>query len=198
MSLLQVDSLAFWPQTALTLADFVTKIGILVAGAWAFYQFYVNSRTRAVEAVLKIEEEFREVSKTFLEFEYLVLYDARIRPVLKAANEKNSPIDQSYDKKLWQIDRALRFLFMCCELSQTIVLGRDVVEKSYYYYIGLLRTKKLTEMPELEEYVCFNFPRLRDWIDKNEEKLQEFKPTTNCEDKILARKKAKDAPAPSN
>lgn len=158
-------------------ANIATALGVVFAAI----QFRHNSQLKATETLLKIEEEFRCVSGTFAEFEDEELYK-KIDHILRKALDKGQLTDDEH-KKLVQVDRALRFLYLCSVINESLGTDRlpfeehGVVPLAYYYYIGILIPDDFPR-DNLVEYVKTYYRRLDKWVTNHSALLKTFRPAS--------------------
>jgi hypothetical protein len=145
-------------------------------GGWGLYQYFKSTRLKAAETLLKMEEEFRNVLPTYEEIENLPSYQNLIRPVLHTQG-KNS-LDGPGLTKLTQIDRCLRFLYLCSVLNDTLRVDRALgveggaLRSAYYYYIGIILREEGVHRPELLAYTDRYYPRLTEWVQRHAPELR--------------------------
>jgi hypothetical protein len=169
----------FWPDNLKDWVDILTKavatVFAIAGGAWGLYQYFKGTQLKAAESLLKAEEEFRKVLPTFEEIEDLPTYRTNIKPVLDARREGR--LDTKSLSKLTEIDRALRFLFLCSVLNETLRADRvfgakeGALHKAYYYYYGIMLDVEKARRPEFDLYTKRYYPRLTEWVRKHESDL---------------------------
>jgi hypothetical protein len=159
--------------------DVFTTLFVVFGGGWALYQYVLGTRLKAAETLLKVEEEFRNVFQTYEAIEDSASYQKLIKPVLDA--ERKNTLDDKGLEKLGQIDRCLRFLYLCSVLNDTLRVDRifgvkvGVLRSAYYYYIAILLSDERKQRPELLDYTDLYYPRLTEWVHKNEAELRNFR-----------------------
>jgi hypothetical protein len=121
-----------------------------------------------------MEDEFRAVFQTFEKLEIPLAYEREIAPVLQAENRGEVPSDQAL-KMLIEIDRSLRFLYLCAVLDG-ILKGKagQALRGAYYHYIAILLPEQKSARPELLTYTTKYYPRLTAWIERHAKKLRKL------------------------
>jgi hypothetical protein len=170
--------MTFFPDDFKTWVDVVTKIVTvffgLGGGLWALVQYVAAGRIRAAETLLKMEDEFRAVFQTFEKLEIPLAYEREIAPVLQAENRGEVPSDQAL-KMLIDIDRSLRFLYLCVVLDGTLKGNAGhALRGAYYHYIAILLPEQKSARPELLTYSTKYYPRLTAWIEIHAAELRKL------------------------
>jgi hypothetical protein len=198
----------FWPHDLDGWVDVVTKsltsLFAIVAGGWALRQYVRSTRLRAAEILLKVEEEFRIVLPTFGAIEHRPTYESVIKPVLKVENEKRKgtvgaelKIDAEAVKKLAELDRCFRFLYLCSVLNDALHVDRALrlkagaLHRAYYHYFSMLLPDERRDRPDLLAYTDYYYPLLTKWIREHQGGLSDFR-----SDRLMARETRGDAQAP--
>jgi hypothetical protein len=170
---------SYWPDTLASQVDVFSKIitvtfGI-IGGIWVYLQYREATRLRAADTLLKVEEEFRHVLPFFERIEALSAYESQIAPVISGYLAKRRP-DEADLQILGELDRMLRFLYLCSVLDHTL-RGESgtALQKAYYYYLGMLLPEQLSDRPELLAYTRGEYPRLTRWIADHRSKLLAFR-----------------------
>src|SRR6476660_7488281 len=73
--------------------------------------------------------------------------------------------------KILELDRCLRFFFICTVL-QSLEIEQKAVIRAYYFYLNVLR--HTTERHELSVYLKSSYPRLSKWLTINTPALDEY------------------------
>lgn len=167
------ETMAHWGEAAEGLGALLTFVAIVVGGIVGLSRYKTQVRVSAAEMLLKLENEFRTVAPVCLEIELPHLYEARLQPLLKKLNLKGNLTDEE-TKKTVELDRCLRFFFICVVL-QSLKIEQKAVVKAYYFYLDLLQPK--TERHDLSVYLKESYPRLSDWLTRNAPSLQEYRET---------------------
>lgn len=164
--------MSFWPSNLTDWVDVVTKVlatlFAVIGGGWGLYQYFKSSRLRAAETLLKMEEEFRNVCPIYEVIEDVPSYQKLIRPVLIA--EREGKLDDDGLKKLTQLDRCLRFLYLCSVLNEALRVDRTLgvkggaLSRAYYFYIAILLPEHMQDRPELSAYTQLYYPLLTAWV----------------------------------
>jgi hypothetical protein len=169
-----------WSVNLVEWTDVITKgLGTLFtigAAVWVLFQYIGTTRVRAAEMLLKIEEEFRAVFPTYEAIEIPTTYERIIKPILEA--ERQQTMTDQQVAKLAQIDRCLRFLYLCSVLNDTLGVDRavrvrnGVIRAAYYHYIAILLPKNRTLRPELHDFTTSYYPRLTRWVHEHADQLE--------------------------
>ena len=173
----------FWPTNLKDWVDVVstvlTTLFAIGAGCWALWQYLEGTRLKAAETLLKVEEEFRNILPTYAEIEDVPSYQRAVLPVLVA--EAAGKLDANGLKKLAEIDRCLRFLYLCSLLNKTLGVDRVVglkdgaIYSAYYYYIGILLPQEDQKRPDLLAYTDKYYRTLTAWFHENEAELRQIR-----------------------
>lgn len=165
----------FYPTNLKDWVDVITKalatLFALIGGGWGLYQYFRSTKIRAAETLLKLEEEFRNVFSTYEEIEDIESYKSIVKPVLDAQLE--GKLGEADLKKLTQIDRCLRFLYLCSVLNEVLGVDRALgvkggaLHRAYYYYLGILLPEEREQRPELLAYTDSYYPKLTMWIRRH-------------------------------
>lgn len=163
----------FWPSKLSEWVDVVTRVGAILGAAWALYTYYRGLRYKAADVLLKMEEEFRAVLPTYELIENQENYRETIEPVVvKAVNDER--LEEGEVKTLVNIDRCLRFFFLCSVLNKSLAVDVGVLSRAYYYYIGIL-ARRDRERTALLTYIRTFYPSLQDWIKRNKRRLEKYR-----------------------
>ncbi len=171
----------FWPDTPAELQALSTWVDIavklaaaifaVVGGGWGLKQYFDTSRLRAAESLLKMEEEFRFVFRTFERLEIPTAYTQQIAPILEAEQQGTVPTQPALET-LIELDRALRFLYLCVVLDGTLKGNAgNALRRAYYHYIEILSPDATPPRPALLAYTSRYYPRLTAWIRENKGEL---------------------------
>lgn len=176
----------------------------VVGGALALIEYRKGLSLKAAEILLEVEAEFREVAPTFDLMEDEDRYDQVLRPVLlkslanyalpegatrdeqENAKKKrytcvNAPADEAPPLTDLQfatqkeLDRALRFLYLCAVLHADLRAERGALARAYYQWLRTIMNP--TDRPELACYVARYFPRTLEWLVESHEWIREHVPT---------------------
>jgi hypothetical protein len=178
----------FYPVSLVDWVDIVAKaIAVLFAvigGGWGLYQYFKSTRVKAAEMLLKVEEEFRNIFPTYAAIDDVPSYRNVIRPVLQA--ESAGTLDAAGLKKLTELDRCLRFLYLCSLLNEALGVDHALgvkggaLRRAYYHYLGILLHDESGETrPELLAYTGRYYPRLTNWVQKHSGELVEARKKTS-------------------
>lgn len=181
--------MSFWPNSLTNWVDVVTKglatLFAVIGGGWGLYQYFNSTRLRAAETLLRMEEEFRNVFPIFEEIENITSYQKLVKPVLDA--EAKGKLDDAGLKKLTQLDRGLRFLYLCSVLNEALRVDRvpgvkeGVLSRAYYHYIGILLPEKRASRPELLRYTDCCYPLLTRWVGDHTRELRAAQPRSRVD-----------------
>jgi len=186
--------MSFYPDNLKDWVDIFTKalatlLG-LFGGGWGLYEYFRNTRLRAAETILKMEKEFRNIAPIYEEIDDAASYQRLIKPILDA--ERQGKLDDAGLQKLTQLDRCLRFLYLCSVLNEalrvdrTLGLKEGALQRAYYYYIGtLLPEESHASRPELFAYTRRYYPLLTGWVDKHKSDLIAARQQTTTANKPL-------------
>jgi len=155
----------------------VTALLALVGGFWGLYQYFQATRLRATEVLLKVEEEFRHVLPVYAQLEDGDAYERSIKPLLKAVADKR--LNDESLARLVVLDRALRFLYFCSLLNDSLRADRALgvkggaLQRAYYHYIALLLPENCPE--DLLRYTRREYPRLTKWVKDHASELKQIR-----------------------
>lgn len=120
---------------------------------------------------MKMEEEFREVAHTSLLIETSCSYTEIIKPVIIKALG-NHDLRESDLELLREIDRLLRFFYLCTVLHTDLRIEQAIIARSYYFHAKLLLDDSVR--PELANYVRKNYKRLTEWLVQNNPSFESY------------------------
>lgn len=153
-----------WLANARAASAIVTALAVLVGGVVGLRRYRHGLKIKAGELLLEMEREFRAVLPTFFEIELLFTYRRKYAPTL-AKNLRRADLSDSQIERLKEIDRCLRFFYLCTVLHTDLRIEQAILARSYYWYVRLLVDGTLR--PELEEYVEANYRRLSQWVHEH-------------------------------
>lgn len=168
------NSKSVWPETLVEWAGLISAAAIVAGGIWALRSYREAQRLKASEILLSMEQEFRMVLPTFELIENPGVYDARIKPVLRSAMAKAALTDVEI-KSLSDLDRCLRFLFLCSVLNRDLAVEHDALMRAYYHYVSVIAEMTSAQPPDddLAKYIKDFYPSLCRWIDDNQQLLED-------------------------
>jgi hypothetical protein len=162
---------AFWPETLVEWAGLVSALAILAAGIWALKSYREAQRLKASEILLSMEQEFRIVLPTYELIENPGVYETRVKPLLKKTMDALDLTDAEI-KSLSDLDRCLRFLFLCSVLNRDLAVEHNALMRAYYHYVSEIAKLTSTEPPnDLANYIKLFYPSLCSWIEANRQLL---------------------------
>lgn len=166
--------LNLWLRAITSAASVLTVLGVIVGGAVGLRRYRHGLKIKAGELLLQMEQEFRSVAPTCLRWETLSSYRTQIKPVLDKNNAGQAMTDQEF-ALLADLDRCLRFFYLCTVLHTDLKIERAVVARSYYWYASLLLDT--TKRPELAEYVRAHYRRLHEWLLRHQGCFKHYRDT---------------------
>jgi hypothetical protein len=182
--------LAIEAQSIGTISALITVFAVIVGGRFALTRYRRDVRLRAAELLLKMEEEYRQILPTCIDFEHTARYKRVLVPVLQERNEGSLDSDNSVCVLL-RLDRCLRFFFLCTVLNADLKVEETVIARAYYYYLAYLA--HASERVELQNYVKNEYPRLNTWIERHRVALEEYRQSGKW-DPVLIKAKPKNGP----
>lgn len=156
-----------------TLSAILTVLALVIGGGFALKRYRREVRLRAADLLLKMEDEYRIVLPTCLEFEYIPRYQQSIVPLLKKIEDH--PLNASDVNSLAALDRCLRFFFLCTVLTSDLKVEETAIARAYYYYLSLLAEPKKRE--ELKQYITRNYKRLDTWMKRHKVCMERYRET---------------------
>lgn len=87
-------------QTVGTLSAALTVLALVVGGGFALARYHRELRLRAADLLLKMEEEYRIIVRTCLDFEFLDRYQEILVPVLKKVESRTMQAPETL--RCWQ------------------------------------------------------------------------------------------------
>jgi hypothetical protein len=164
------EEFGHWGDAVAGLSALLTFLAILIGGIVGLKRYRRQIKLRAAEMMLKMESEFRHVAPVCLQIELPNFYESKWDPLLKKLNTNGHLTDDEATKVL-ELDRCLRFFFICTVL-QSLEIEQKAVIRAYYFYLNLLRHS--TERHELSVYLKSSYPRLSRWLTINTPALDEY------------------------
>lgn len=167
------NSKAFWPETLVEWAGLLSAAAIVAAGIWALRSYREAQRLKASEILLSMEQEFRIVLPTYELIENPGVYATRIKPLLQKAMA-GSDLTDAEIKSVSDLDRCLRFLFLCSVLNRDLAVEHNALMRAYYHYVSVVAKMTSAQPPnDLAKYIKDFYPRLCSWIDANQQLLED-------------------------
>jgi hypothetical protein len=150
---------AKWPELATKWRDFITVVALVLGGLWALRTFRRNNHINAAELVLDLEEKYGKHKAMMLAIEQLGTYQKDYSAVLEEAMNDNAILAPKTLEKIEEIDKMLRFFYICYRVKR---LGVDagMVDHMCAYYLPILASPK---RPELRAYIKKYFPTVYFW-----------------------------------
>ena len=170
-----VSPKSFWPETFTEWAGITSAVAIILGGIWAVHTYRRGQRLKAAETLLGMEQEFRVIIPTYELIENPGVYPTKVKPIVQAALQ-GATLSDDQVKTLAELDRCLRFLFLCSVLSKDLAVEQHALIRAYCYYVSLLA--KVTDKSvqnnvweDLSRYLNEFYPRLCKWIDEYRQPL---------------------------
>jgi hypothetical protein len=161
-------------QTLGTLSAVLTVLALIVGGVFALARYRREVRLHAADLLLKMEEEYRTIVRTCLDFEFLDRYQRIIVPVLKSV--ESGTMQGSEDiEMLARLDRCLRFFFLCTVLNADLKVEETAIARAYYYYVCVLAEPG--KRCELQMYIAKYYARLNAWMKRHQRCMDEYRKT---------------------
>lgn len=174
---------SFWPQTLADCAQVASGVAVLLGGYLALRTYRHGQRLKAAEILMQMEEEFRVTLPAYELIDDMRAYRKELEPVLNRLYEK-ADLEDGDVPALSDLDRCLRFLFLCAVLNKDLGVEGNALLRSYYYYAGLLAQisdpdaaeddetrERAREMQHLAWYLKKFYPRLCKWVKANRKNL---------------------------
>jgi len=161
-------------QTVGTLSAAITAFAIIVGGAFALRRYRREVRLRAADLLLKMEEEYRNIVRTCLDFEFLDRYEQIIVPLLNKVESGTMKCPADIEM-LARLDRCLRFFFLCTVLNADLKVEETAIARAYYYYVCILAERE--KRRELQTYIAKCYVRLNAWMQRHQRCLDEYRKT---------------------
>ena len=152
----------------------VAVIGALVGGIVGLTRYRTRLKISAAELMLKMEEEFREVLPTVVLWEQRQYYDDRVAGVLRKCCEGERLVDEEVELMI-QLDRSLRFFYLCTVLQNDLKIEQGIITRSHYYYFAILDDRE--NRPDLDRYLSRYLPRLNEWLIRHRPALAHYRTT---------------------
>lgn len=150
----------FWPTTLADVIAIITGLFVVVGGIIGLRRYYNGLRLQGADILLRVEEEFRQVIGTYNLIEDAKRYSAVVDPVLRKVLA-DEPLRETEFAVLKDIDRCIRFFYLCSVLNKDLAIDEEALARAYYHYTrGLLAERR----PALRAYVDEYYPRLYQWI----------------------------------
>lgn len=161
-------------QTLGTLSALVTVLALMVGAGFALQRYHREVRLHAADLLLKMEEEYRIVVRTCLDFEFIDRYQQTIVPVLKKVESGTMQASEDIDM-LAKLDRCLRFFFLCTVLNADLKVEETAIARAYYYYVCVLAEPG--KRAELQRYIRDYFARLDAWMKRHQRCMDNYRKT---------------------
>lgn len=161
-------------QTLGTLSAALTVLALIVGGVFALARYRRELRLRAADLLLKMEEEYRIIVRTCLDFEFLDRYEEILAPVLKKVESGTMRAPEDIEV-LARLDRCLRFFFLCTVLNADLKVEETAIARAYYYYVCVLAESG--KRCELQQYVAKYYARLNAWMKRHRRCMDEYRKT---------------------
>jgi hypothetical protein len=172
-----VSSKSFWPETFAEWLGTVSALAIIGGGIWALRTYREGQRVKAAEMLLNMEQEFRVILPTYELIENPGVYNDKIVPMLREVM-KGSSLKEEHIKLLGELDRCLRFLFLCSVLNQDLAVEHNALIRAYHHYVGILAELadvNNTKNVDLAQYIAKFYPTLCRWTTNNRALLASYR-----------------------
>ena len=167
-----------------TASAVVTILALIVGGAIGLQRYRRDLRLKAADLVLRMEAEYREVLPICLILETLPRYEQILKPVLDKEASGGELVGSELEL-IRQLDRCLRFFFVCTLLHADLKVEETAIARAYYYYVCVLAEHG--RRTELAGYVQRYYKRLDQWMKIHEPCLDHYRDRGEWQ-KRLARK----------
>lgn len=168
---------SFLPETLVEWAGLLSAAAIVAGGIWALRSYREGQRLKASEILLAMEQEFRIILPTYELIENPTAYQEKLVPLLQAVASKSS-LSNKRIRLLADLDRCLRFLFLCSVLNQDLAVEQNALVRAYYYYVGILASladEDNVERVDLAKYVNEFYPTLCKWTKEHQAQLEGYR-----------------------
>ncbi len=153
----------FWPNSLLDIISIFTGLFIIVGGIMALIRYRNAVRLQGADILLRMEDEFRELLPILDDIESVYSYRDKVSPVLMKFLENQELVNEER-AIIKDIDRCLRFFYLCSVMNNDLSIDKGSLSKAYYHYMDELVSDS---NPELKKYVSKYYPRLFCWINKH-------------------------------
>jgi hypothetical protein len=168
-------------------AGLLTAGAVIIFGIQGIRQYKHAQILKTADMLLEMEKEYRQVLPICLEFEIPQSYDEKIVPILKkiiSGHPADAKLSHEEMTTLEQLDKAMRFFYVCSVLNGELHVEQNVIARVYYYYLTMLVDPGRREV--LSQYVREFFPRLHAWLEEQKGSLNNYKKTGKWEAKAAA------------
>lgn len=161
----------------------ITSLALVIGGTSGLRRYRHDLKIKSSDLLIKMEDEFREIAHTCLLIEITHSYNSAIKPILtKVLNEQEL---NGYEfERLQEIDRCLRFFYLCTVLHADLRIEQAVIARSYYFHANLLLDDKTR--PDLATYVRRDYKRLTEWLTKNKPSFDHYRDTGTWPNSTIA------------
>jgi hypothetical protein len=83
-----------------------------------------------------------------------------------------------------ELDRCLRFFFLCTVLNADVKVEETPIARAYYYYVCVLAEPGMRT--ELQSYVRKYYKRFHQWMNKHRECLKGYREKGEWDPKLVA------------
>lgn len=170
-------------ETVGTLTSVLSVVALTTGGLFALKRYRRDVRLRAADLLLKMEEEYRAVVRTCLDFEFLDRYEQIIVPVLKQVEGGSIQRAEDLDT-LARLDRCLRFYFLCTVLNADLKVEETAIARAYYYYVCVLAEPG--KRCELQLYIAKYYVRLDAWMKRHQGCMGQYRKTGDWDWTLVA------------
>ncbi|MEQ9400233.1 MAG: GNAT family protein [Longimicrobiales bacterium] len=155
-------------------SESVLTLSVVVGGWIGLSRYRRGLNIKAAELLLEMEQEFRDLHPTLLGLELIRTYRKTYAVTLGRALAR-APLTQDDERRLAEVDRTLRFLYLCTVLHSELRVEQSVLARSYYWYSQVVVHP--SKRPELWAYVSENYPRLHEWLAVHEPCFDQYQAT---------------------
>jgi hypothetical protein len=165
----------FNPEWIKAVAECLTAVGVGLTGYFGVREYRESQRLKAADMLLEMEKEFRSLANICNKVEILSTYVDQIKPVLKKLNENGENVILAPGERdtMLELDRLLRFFYVCTVLNGELHLEQDALGRVYYYWLGVINNE--VKRKELFSYTQKYYRRLHDWLKEHREYLYDYR-----------------------
>ena len=149
-------------------APLLTIAFTCVSALWALFLFARNSRIKAAEILIEVENQYAKHIPVLLQIEYKTEYDENFRtPLTKILDTQQAILSRTESLAIDRLEAALRHFYVC-ECIMRLGINRSAIDRLCSYYLRVLVTDRYGDMcnptrPELSKYVGLYWPSVYLW-----------------------------------
>ncbi len=165
----------FDPEWLSGIGELLTGIAVFLFGFFGLKQYKEGHQLDAAKVLLNMEKEFRRICHTCSEIEVGSAYQKNLQPLLQKLKAKDwASLDLTEDEfnRVKELDRALRFFYVCTILHDELRVEEGVLGRAYYYWLGVFVHRE-----ELHNYIKRDYKRLARWLQDNAARLEVYRQT---------------------